>query len=1118
MLSGDSGHLSFRDIAALLQPGAAVPEAVRAHAEECMGCGEMVRRLRAMLDTLKTEAKDAGREVTRQHLSTQQTALLASGYEGENAAERMEHVFGCDACGEELLEAVRLLNAPLTRAEGRLARSIGRPPNRFPKGWLTLAVAACIILMAGTGIWYVVAVRHSPDRLLAEAYTRQRLIDFRLHDAGYAAVARSRGSAATRPTQLIQAEADLTGKFEGGAASPRTLRLLGVADLESLRAGDAVDHLEQARKSNSKDAEVLAELGAAYALRGEMEQRTEDYARALEYLGQALQRAPDSLAARFNRALTLERLNLLEDAAAEWDEYLKRDPSSRWAAEARERREAVGKRVEPHAARWRLLAGGPEGLLDPEAREISPDLYLEGAIFRWLSGPLTEQELGAVRGIADDLADRHGDEWLRDSLREAPAGDRLWRQLRAVVEANSTGDANAAQFARVLREAALAAHATTLAKRADFEEAWALDRTQQSKPCLDLTRAVLDREVHSRFAWLQAALRSEEVNCLALAGDAQHADVALGEAVKIAAANGLAGQLMRARAMRISANTNANNPWFTFAEAPDYLATYWQDGFRPTRLDQVSLNLATASQFLGYPHAASAFGEAAVRAIAQMGDRRVEAGTRMRFSAMALAAGQTALAKEESARASAFFAHDADPRTAAYRDDAVLTAADADLTEGDFASLQRRLQAFERRDTPPATFLLDLRLRRLEAGAAMHAHDWARAYQALDRALTELHRQAPTAAEPQKWAAFFEQAAPLYRMRTEALLDQGLTDRALESALELYSLSPGASQSLRPRPNETWLIYMCLPTRIAVWTVTAQAREFRWARGTRQELAARIEQFRDLAASPHGQLLAAGKALFADLAPLPAQQLTEGRRLVIVPDEEIAMLPFPALPGPDGKPLGLTVELARTHRLPAPEPPAGLSAPGLLLLAASGVDRPGLKLPPLPEVATEARDVAGGQQVGEISGQRLTPEAIAAAAPSASWVHFAGHGYSNGGNGALFLSGAAAPLTSTQIIKMDLHRCRLAVLSACWTASGESKAFANPESLVEAFLLAGAQGVVAPAWTIDSNATVVWMREFYSALRAGAAPPAAMRAASRFLAAQPAFESPYYWAGFQYFM
>lgn len=1128
MLNAPSGHLTFGEIASLLGRGTALQSDCAAHAAECAICGRLVERLREIL----TAANSTSTPPPGECLRIEQIAALAGVAVGAEGNAWMEHVLRCDACGRELLAAAEILYSELRPEEEDLMRQLEAsrpaasavvrmlPQRRNWRAWG--AIAAALLLSAGVGAWYAASARNAPERLLAEAYTRQRLIDFRLPDAGYPELARRRGAEVAIPSQLMRAQAELTGKVESGDGGWRTLALLGIANLELLHADAAVDSLDRARKLKPVDADILAQLGAAYGLRGEMEQRTEDYARALEYLGKALQVNPGSLQARFNRALVLERLNLLEDAVAAWDDYLERDGSSRWAAEARQRQATVRARIKPHGTLWKMLSRGPDVLLDPAARDISPDLFLDAAVFHWLAAPLPTPEQQAIRALAEDLALRHEDEWLWESLRESPPGSPLWARMRTAVDANLAGNVDAARLAREARNAALAAHATTFAKRADFEEIYALDRTQQSQACLALAGQVLTREAHSRLAWLGAAARSEEANCLVMAGEEARADAVLAEAVQIAGAARLTGQLMRARGLRIGVNTNAGNPWFTFAEAPDYLAAYWAGALRPNRLHQVSFNLATASQFLGYPNAACAFGEAALRAIGQTGDRRAEALTRARLSAMALSAGQTSLAKKEAALATKFFAADADPRTAAFRDDAALTAADADLVEGDFDAVRSRLRPFENRTALPPTFFLDLRLRRIEAAAAMHDRDWASAYRALDRALGETRRRLQPVEDAGKRAALFEQAAPLYRMRTQVYLEQGRMDRALDSALELFSL-PMASRpdgAAHPRPNETWLIYVCLPKRVAVWVVTAQGSAFHWARGTRQELASQIEKFGSLVSMPSSDsatLLSEGRELAADLAPLKPEQLGEGRRIVIVPDGEIASLPFPALPGPDGRPLGLRVGLQRTHRLPPPDAPAGLGGPGLLLLAGAAARQAGLTLPALAEVATEARYVAGEDRPTILSGAELTAAAMAAAARSAAWVHFAGHGYSNAGNGALFLAGSAYPLTSAQILKMDWHRCRLAVLSACWTAAGETRAFANPQSLVEAFLLAGVRGVVAPAWTIDSAAAAEWMREFYAAMRGGAEAATAVRAASRYLAAQPRFERPYYWASFEYF-
>ena len=133
--------------------------------------------------------------------------------------------------------------------------------------------------------------------------------------------------------------------------------------------------------------------------------------------------------------------------------------------------------------------------------------------------------------------------------------------------------------------------------------------------------------------------------------------------------------------------------------------------------------------------------------------------------------------------------------------------------------------------------------------------------------------------------------------------------------------------------------------------------------------------------------------------------------------------------------------------------------------------------------------------------------------------HFAGHGVTNGGNGALVL--AAEPPTGTRLItaseiaELDLHRLHLATLASCSSGTGEDRGAVNVESLVQAFLDAGTGEVLASRWSVDSEATSEVMRGFYAGLRQGASPATALRTAA--LAAAKSQPHPYYWAAFQVF-
>jgi CHAT domain-containing protein len=94
---------------------------------------------------------------------------------------------------------------------------------------------------------------------------------------------------------------------------------------------------------------------------------------------------------------------------------------------------------------------------------------------------------------------------------------------------------------------------------------------------------------------------------------------------------------------------------------------------------------------------------------------------------------------------------------------------------------------------------------------------------------------------------------------------------------------------------------------------------------------------------------------------------------------------------------------------------------------------------------------------------------------------------------------------------------RLVTLSAC--ESGQSAIHAGDElaGLLSSFLAAGARAVLGSLWRVDDGTTLSFMREFYRAWGAGAAPPSwALRQAQLGLLAQrphPAFWAPFILVG-----
>jgi CHAT domain-containing protein len=180
--------------------------------------------------------------------------------------------------------------------------------------------------------------------------------------------------------------------------------------------------------------------------------------------------------------------------------------------------------------------------------------------------------------------------------------------------------------------------------------------------------------------------------------------------------------------------------------------------------------------------------------------------------------------------------------------------------------------------------------------------------------------------------------------------------------------------------------------------------------------------------------------------------------------------------------------------------------------------------PPLPGTLNEGRAVAGRFRGSVLlSGRGATLAALEENRARAEVFHFAGHGFSNAGNGGLLLSpgqGAeqgAGVLEGKAMSEQDWGRCRLAVLSACSAGTGEARGPVNPESLVRGLLWSGVARVVASRWNMDTQSGVPFMDQFYNGLISGDDTAAALQHAAQSLRQDAATRHPYYWAGFQSF-
>lgn len=175
-----------------------------------------------------------------------------------------------------------------------------------------------------------------------------------------------------------------------------------------------------------------------------------------------------------------------------------------------------------------------------------------------------------------------------------------------------------------------------------------------------------------------------------------------------------------------------------------------------------------------------------------------------------------------------------------------------------------------------------------------------------------------------------------------------------------------------------------------------------------------------------------------------------------------------------------------------------------VFLAASG---------PANEMATR-----GSHFEPRVPATRPTSNQAAASAPTSKEFAVNGPPEDHWLRSALVLSPSpnGAPFdsftTAYEVARMDLRGTRMVVLAACDTALGVTNRVEGARSLERAFMMAGADSVVASLWPAEDRSTRDTMDRFYGALAAGSTKAHALREAK--LTQQKATPHPFFWAPF----
>ncbi|HJQ39567.1 MAG TPA: tetratricopeptide repeat protein [Thermoanaerobaculia bacterium] len=254
----------------------------------------------------------------------------------EARAEVMEHIANCPDCYALVSAGWDFQAAEQATEEKELAPVVKGPFGSWWK-WTGAAVAASAILVfVVPPAWNSYEFRRERSALIsAQNSAKKRPVEGRLTGFDYQRFEALRGSGDDASDDLSKYTVPLAAA-NLNARKARTARQWQAQSAAHLLVGErpeAIEAIEKAVTLSPNDPSILNDRIVAYLEQYRFETVTAPA--ALEAAQRAWQVAQTPEIA-FNRALALEANGRRNEAIAAWQEYLKLDPNSPWAADAKQ--------------------------------------------------------------------------------------------------------------------------------------------------------------------------------------------------------------------------------------------------------------------------------------------------------------------------------------------------------------------------------------------------------------------------------------------------------------------------------------------------------------------------------------------------------------------------------------------------------------------------------------------------------------------------------------------------------------------------------------------------------------------------------------------------------------
>jgi CHAT domain-containing protein len=952
--------------------------------------------------------------------------------------------------------------------------------------------------------------------------------------------AQTRGAVAERPELPpdLRIAAALVEKRSRGLNTPAASASLGVAYIALADWDQAIDVLEEAVALDGGHASFQNDLSVAYLGRAENHRRPEDWVHALAAANRSIHLDPAAAAPHFNRAVALRGLMLNADESAALSDYVRRDATGPWSAEAAERL----RNLRALAAQPRVVVRTNQQTRDRLESELLPRwaAAVERGAAAAASTLLAEADTVSQQLVADG-----GDTMPRDGIagilqlqragddaavRTLATGYRLFGEARALYASDQQ-----------VRAADVMAQASESLRRGGSPyQAWApvfrafsLRNQGDSAGALALLATIRTDNLPPTYFYLRGRLVGLQGLLEENASRFDRGRELLARSVDLLTEGGELDSSITARTNLAEAN------WF-LGDRGDAWASLMQvfaDAERSTRTGLSAHFDLAASMALGddLPEAALDLMNAELR-VATTPRARSELFVRLAQIRSSLNDRAGALKDLEAAE-----------QLLSELKDPVLTeriGASVNVTRTWVYGTDDCAAAMRSSDAAMA-YLTRTRMTTLGGvlsarGACLKARgDTAGALAQLKAAVALFENRRSAIGSPIARVLAFaaERTAfkELLAFTADTMHDMdgalAVAERARAGVIaDAWRAAPTAPTH-RDLPADVGFVYFeTLPDRVLTWVLTRDTQSSFSADISEASLTRTVARIQR--AIERGATLATLRAeteplMRALISPALARADASGQvkpTLVIVPDGPLYSLPFAALSDDTGRPLidtrtivvaqSLKTFLAASQRLARFEPTDVVSV-------GDSHDPRMLDLPRLAHADEEAQDVARLYGAGTaLVGDEATKQHFLSA--NARVVHFAGHSILNPRfpmlSRMLFAPDPAAgdtgSLLASEIAPQQFTNTDVVFLASCDGAAGRAVAGEGAISVARAFFAAGVPAVVGSLWPVDDDVQTL-VKVFHQTLIAERDPARALRAAQRALLAERGPQTPVrVWGGF----